>query len=116
MVDVTDRTRFMSLNNQSCMTRPTLISPDKYNQGLCFYSFMVSLDRCNEICNPFNDPSGRTCIPNETQDVNLNVCNMITIINELKTLKNIYHENVNVNLIKGNVIKRLSVKRLYLEF
>ena len=64
------------------MTRPTLISPDKYNQGLCFYSFMVSLDRCNEICNTFNDPSGRTCIPNETQDVNLNVCNMITIINE----------------------------------
>lgn len=33
MVDVIDHTRFMSLNNQSCMTRPTLISPDKYNQG-----------------------------------------------------------------------------------
>ena len=69
------------------MTRPTLISPDKYNQGLRYYSFMVNLDRCSESCNTLNDPSGRTCIPNETQDVNLNVSNIITIINELKTFK-----------------------------
>ena len=39
----------ISLNNQLCMARPTLIdlNPDKYNQGLRCYPFMVNLDMCN---------------------------------------------------------------------
>ena len=33
------------------MTRPTLIdlNPDKYNQELRCYPFMVKLDRCKEV-------------------------------------------------------------------
>ena len=39
----------ISLNNQLCMARPTLIdlNPDEYNQGLRCYPFMVNLDMCN---------------------------------------------------------------------
>ena len=35
----------MSLNNDSCLARPTLI--DLNSNELHNYSFMVSLDRCN---------------------------------------------------------------------
>ena len=50
------------LNNQSFMSRPTLIdlNPDEYNQGLCYYPFIVNLDRCHCSCSTFNDPSGKT--------------------------------------------------------
>ena len=52
---------------------------------------MVNLDRCNRSCNTFDDPSGRICIPNKMDNANINVFNMITRINELKTLtKDIY--------------------------
>ena len=39
---------------------------------------MVSLDRCNESCNTFDDLSSRICVENKIEDVNLNVFNMIT--------------------------------------
>lgn len=43
---------------------------------------MVNSDRCNGSCNSLNNASGRTCIPNKTEDVNLNAFNVITRINE----------------------------------
>ena len=49
MANASSFTKCITLNNQPCMTRPTLIdlNPNKYNQGLCCYPFMVNLDRCN---------------------------------------------------------------------
>ena len=38
-------------------------------------------------CNTLNDLSNKVCLPNETEDLNLNVFNMITGINESKTLR-----------------------------
>ena len=43
------------------------------------------------------------CIPNETE--HLHAFNMITEINELKTLKGIYHTNINVTLMVESVIR-----------
>ena len=40
-------------------------------------------------------------VPNKTDDFHLSVFNMITRINESKI---IYHANVNVSLLVGNVI------------
>ena len=53
------------------MNRPTVINlnPDEYNQRLFYYPFMVNFVRC------------------KTEDINLSVFNMITRINESKTLK-----------------------------
>ena len=63
------------------MTRPTLTDskPNEHNQGLLF---MVNLDRCDESCITLDDLSSRVCVPNKTEDVNLNAFNMITRINE----------------------------------
>ena len=73
----------ISLNNQPCMTRPTLIglNPDEYNQELCYYPFIVNLDRCNGICNILNDTSS-ICVPNKGEDVYFSVFNMISGTNE----------------------------------
>ena len=81
-------TTCISSNNQLCMTRPTLIdlNPDENNQGLRYYQFIVNLDRCNGICNTPDEPSSRMRIANKTEDINLNVFNIITKKNEPKTL------------------------------
>ena len=47
---------------------------------------MVKLDICTGICNTLNDLSNKVCIPNKTEDSTLSVSNMITGINESKTL------------------------------
>ena len=47
---------------------------------------MVSSDRCNESCNTLDDFSNRICVPNKIEYLKLNVFNMITKINESKTL------------------------------
>ena len=88
MVNVSYLTLFISLNNQPCMTRSTFIdlNPHGYNQVLRYYSFMVNLDRCNRNCNTFDDLSYRICVSNKTADLNLSVFNVITRINEPKTL------------------------------
>ena len=74
----------LSLNNQPCMNRPTLIDldSDEYNQGLHYHPFTINVDRCNGSCNTLDDPSHRICVPDKTEDVSLNVFNIITRINE----------------------------------
>ena len=47
---------------------------------------MAKLDRCVESCNTINDLSNKVCIPNKTEDLNQSVFNLITGINESKTL------------------------------
>ena len=53
------------------------------NTPLRYYPFAVNLDRC---CNTLSDLSNKVCVPNKTEDLNLNVFNMITGINESRTL------------------------------
>ena len=39
---------------------------------------MFNWDRWNTSCNSFGDPPDITCVLNKTEDVNLNIFNMIT--------------------------------------
>ena len=41
-----------------------------------------------EVAYILNDLSNKVCVPNKTEDLNLSVFNMVTGINELKTLTN----------------------------
>ena len=58
--------------NQQCMTHPTLINlhPNEHSQGLCYYPFVVNLDRCVGSCNTLNDLSNRVSVQNKTEDLN----------------------------------------------
>ena len=74
---------------------------------------MVKLDGCIGSSNNLNDLSNEVCVPNKTEDFNLSLFNMITGINELKTLtKCISYESkcrfdgimINVNVSVKNVM------------
>ena len=88
IVNASNHTKCMSLNNHKCMTQATIINlhPNKYSQEFHYCSFGVKLDRYVGSCNTLNDLFNKVCVPNETEDVNLNMFNMITGINESETL------------------------------
>ena len=67
IVNVFNHTKCVSLNNQQCMTQPTLINlhPNEYSWDVSYYLFAFSLDRCVGSCNTLGDLSNRICIPNK---------------------------------------------------
>ena len=83
-----NHTKCVSSSNQKCMIQPTFINlhPNKYSQEFYYYLFTVKLNKCVGSCNTLNDLSNKVCVPNKTEDLNLNVSNMIKGINESKTL------------------------------
>ena len=60
-------TKSVSLNNEPCKIRSTLIdlNPIELNH----YPFMVSLDKYNGICNAVDDLSTKICVSNKTKNV-----------------------------------------------
>ena len=73
LAPVADRKKCMFLNDEPCMVKPTLI--DLNPVELNYYSFMISLDKCNGSCNIL---SPKICIPKNTKHINVKVFNMIT--------------------------------------
>ena len=55
------RAKCLSLNDEPCMVRPTLI--DFNPTELKYYPFMISLDKCTGSCNVL---SPKICVPKET--------------------------------------------------
>ena len=72
LVNVSSHTLSVALSNQKCEIQPTLIKllPNGYSQELHY---------CNDLSN-------KVCVPNQTEDLNLNTFSMITWINESKIL------------------------------
>ena len=70
------------------MTHPTIINShcNEDTQGLRYYLFVVNLDRCVGSFNTVNNLSDKIYVLNKPEDLNLTVFNMITGINESKTL------------------------------
>ena len=78
----------MLLSNQKCMTQPTLINliPNEYSQEFHCFPFAIKLDKCAGSSNTLSDLSSKVYVPNKTEDLDLSVFNMITGLNESKTL------------------------------
>ena len=93
IVNASNHTKCVSLSNQKCKIKPSLINlhPNEYSQEFHYHPFLVKLDRCIGSCNTTNDLSNKVCISNKTEDLNLIVFNMITRINEWnKNIKEAY--------------------------
>ena len=58
----------------------------KYFPKLYYYPFVANVDRYVGSCNTLSVISNRVYVPNKTEDLNLHVFNMITGMNESKTL------------------------------
>ena len=83
IINVSSYPTCISLNNNPILTD---LNPNQYNQGFCYYPFIVNLDRCNGSWNTLDDTTSRICVPNKTEDVNLSVFNLIARVNKSKTL------------------------------
>ena len=95
IVNAFNNTKCVSLSNQKSEIQPTFINlhPNEYSQEFHSYPFTVKIDKCDESCNTLNDLSNKVCVPNKAEDLNLNMFNTITRINESKTLaKHISYE------------------------
>ena len=70
------------------MSQPALINlyHNEYSQELRYYPFAVNLDMCAGSSNTPDDLSNRVCVPNETEDLNVHIFDMITGISESRTL------------------------------
>ena len=98
-------TKCVSLNDEPCMVRPTLIdfSPIELNP------FKIILDKCNGSCNAL---SPKMCALKKTKRINT-----ITNKNEAKTMTKHFHVILNANStiqhaiqIKNGIMKRVNVK------
>ena len=76
-----DQPKYMFLNDEPCMVRPTLI--DMNPNGFKYYPFMTSLNKYTGSCNVL---SPKICVPKETKDTNIKAFNMITNNDEAKAL------------------------------
>ena len=87
IVNGSNNIKCMLLTNQKCMTQPTLnLQPNEHSQEFHCYLFAVKLERCIGSCKTLNDLPNKVCLPDKTEDLNLRVFNIITGINESKTL------------------------------
>ena len=75
-------TKCVSLNDEPCIARPTLL--DLNPVEIKYYSFRISLDKCTGSCNVL---SPKISIPKESKDINFKAFNMITKKNEAKTMR-----------------------------
>ena len=106
-------TECVSLNNEKCMIRSTFIGLNPVE--LNYYPFIVNPDKCYGSCND-PDLSTKICVPSKTKDINIKLFNMITKINEDKTLiKHISCDwksklpSTTCNEIKNGMMKHINV-------
>ena len=85
IVNVSNLTKCVSLNNQQWIIQPNLISlqPNQYSQGLRFFPFAVNLDGLLEAVILLMTYLIEYVFQ-KTEDLNLSVFSMITRINESK--------------------------------
>ena len=86
LVNTSNHTKCVSLSNQKCKIPPTLtnLHTNEYSLELHYYTFAVKFNRCVGSCNTLNNLS--KYVFQTKQDLNLSMFNMVTGINESKTL------------------------------
>ena len=82
-VNASDHTNCVSLSNQKCEIQPTFVNlhSNEYSQEFRYYPFTVKSGKYVGSCNTLNNLSNKVSVPNKTENLNLNVFNMITGIN-----------------------------------
>ena len=77
------------MKNPECKVRPEIISINS-NDPMS-YPFSVKINKCSGNCNNVNDPYAKICVPDVIKNLNLKVFNLLTRINETRSIK--WHES-----------------------
>ena len=74
----------VSLNNQLCLTRPTLtdVSPKEFP----YYPYFVSVDKCSRSCQAIDDLYAYRCILNIGKNTNIKIFSLMSNFNESRFL------------------------------
>ena len=74
----------MSMINQKCMSRPKII--DINNNKPVFYPYSINVNKYSGSCNNINDPYAKLCVPDAIKNINVNVFNLMSRINETRQI------------------------------
>ena len=75
----------VSINNQECKIRREIISLNT-NEPL-FYPYSIKKSKCKGICNTINDPYAKMCVPDNINNINVKVFNLMSKTNETRHIK-----------------------------
>ena len=78
----------VSMNNQVCKVRPTIININS-NEPV-FYHYIIRVHKCGGDCNNMNNQYAKTCIRDIAKNSNIKVFNLMSRINETRHM--IWHE------------------------
>ena len=109
IVNTSNHTKCVSLSNQKVWFNLLLLiyilMYSLISQECHYYSLAVKLERYVGSCNTLNGFSNKVYVPNKTEGSNRSNFNVITGINESKTLTKYIWCKFKVNLIEENVIQ-----------
>ena len=81
--------KYVSLNNHLCQATVTLVNVN--SSETLFYLVTVSVDNCNGSCNTINDSYAWVCVSNKVKNMNVEVYNLMSGVNETRFL--VQHES-----------------------
>ena len=76
---------YIKYQNQQCKVRPKIVDISSNNP--IFYPFSVQINICNGNCNNINDPYARICVSDTVNNLNVKVFNLMSLINETRSIK-----------------------------
>ena len=73
------------MNNQECKIRPEIININT-NEPV-FYPYSIKISTCKGSCNTINDSYAKICTPDNIENTNVKVFNLISRINKTRHIK-----------------------------
>ena len=96
----------VSLSNQKCLVQPVLVNlhPNEYSRKLHYHLFQLNQRHLLKIVILLMTYLTKYVVK-KTKDLNIHVFNVITEKMNQRFQQKIYHTNINVSLMKENVIQ-----------
>ena len=81
----------VSVINQKCMPRPKILDVNEGIVEALFYPYNVLVNKCSGSCNTLDNPMSKICVPKIIKNVNMQVYNFLTRLNETRNV--LWHES-----------------------
>ena len=75
----------ISINNQACKVKPEIINVNSSEPLI--YLFSIKTNKCSSSCNNINHPYAKICVPDDANDLNVKVFNLMSRTNEKRHTK-----------------------------
>ena len=73
------------------MPRPKILDVNEGVGEALFYPYNVQVNKCSGSCNKLDNPIAKLCVPNVIKEVNMQVYNFLTMLNETRNV--LWHES-----------------------